>query len=71
MILVGAVTATIFSTVSYDDATVPTQNSTFKERHFAWHTHICFDMALFFLALGIVSLIMTKFPKQRAFLHSR
>jgi len=72
MILLGATAATIFSTVSYDDATEPNhQNSTLNERHFAWHTHICFDMAFLFLTLSIVSLIMTKIHKQTASLHNR
>jgi len=71
MILLGATAATIFSTVSNDDTTEPThQNSTLNERHFAWHTHICFDMALFFVSLSITSLIMTKIPKSSAILNN-
>ena len=73
MVLLGATAASIFSTVSYDDdSTVLThQNSTLNERRFAWHTHICFDMAVSFLTMSIVSLIMTKIHKQTASLHNR
>ena len=71
MVLLGAMAATIFSTVSFDDATVLThQNSTMNEHHFDWHTYICFDMALFFVTLSITSLIMTKIPKSKAILNN-
>jgi len=72
MILLGAMAVTIFSTVFHEDVTVPAhQNSTLNERHFGLHTHICFDMAFLFLTMSIVSLIMTKIPNQRNFLHNR
>ena len=65
LIMMGALAATITTAVYVYG---PDQSSEANEQ--SLHINICFNMALFFFAMGFVTLIMNKFQKQRAALHN-